>query len=98
MNNDHMELPLPRLVGSRLAARELAQDLGDVTARTVVLNARELRAASPSSADELVKVFLVEGGAARLEVLSGTSDFIKDVEEAASDHGVSDRIAVATAH
>lgn len=95
---DKKELMLPRLIGSREQVRALVQELGDLTDKTVVLNGRELRAASSSSADEFVRVVLVESSAALLEVFSGTSDFIRDVNVSAADHDVTSRLAVASAH
>jgi hypothetical protein len=86
------ELPLPRLIGSRPAVRALARELDDVRGHEVVLNARGLRSASPSSADEFVKVLLVDGGASSLRVVGAGPDFIEDVEKAASDHHVSSRL------
>ncbi len=94
---DNKELMLPRLVGSRDQARQLAEELGDLTGQVVVLNGRESRAASSSAADEFVKVILVEGGATRLELLSGTPDFVRDVELSTQDHGVAEKLAVASA-
>jgi hypothetical protein len=92
------ELMLPRLIGSRDQACQLAGELGDLRDQVVTLNGRELRAASSSSADEFVQVILVEGQAARLEVLSGTPEFIRDVETSAHDHDVAARLAVASTH
>ena len=90
------ELVLPRLVGSREQARLLVLELGDLAGQVVVLNGRELRAASASSADEFVKIIVLEGGAAALEVLSGTPDFIRDITSSADDRAVTSRVAVAT--
>ena len=83
--------------GAAGAVVAVGADVTDVFDQVVVLNGRELRAASSSSADEFVKVILVEGGATRLELLSGTPDFVRDVELSTQDHGVAEKLAVASA-
>lgn len=85
-------LALPRLVGARSAVRALLAELGAIAGEDVVLNARDLRSASPSSADEFVKAILVEGGSRSLKVVGSGSDFIRDLEASAVLRGVSDRL------
>ena len=85
---DLNEVILPRLIGSRQAARRLLVAEAPLAGQTVVLNARELRSASPSAADEFVRVSLVEGDAQALEVVGGTPDFNRDLEASAQAHGV----------
>lgn len=86
------ELKLPRLIGGRSSVRQLAAELGPVQGDVVVLNGRDLRSASPSSADEFVRALLLEGGATRLEVTGSGSDFIEDLEASARAHGLSARL------
>lgn len=87
-----IEVNLPRFVSSRDAARNLLTAAGDLTGETVVLNARNLRSASPSSVDELVLQVLVISCAEHLEVVSATSGFVQDVDEAAEEHDVKSRV------
>jgi hypothetical protein len=90
---DSREVHLPRFVSSREAARDLLDSLGDFTGLVVVVNARNLRSASPSSVDELVRYALVDRGALRLELVSADDpDFNKDIEESAEVHGVQARV------
>jgi hypothetical protein len=85
-------LALPRLIGARATVRALLEELGQIEGRDVVLNARDLRSASPSSADEFVKAILVEGGSRSLRVVGAGADFVHDLEQSASVHNVSDRL------
>lgn len=93
MENDRsgptLTLHLPRLVGGRATVRALLDELGQLGGRAVVLNARDLRSASPSSADEFVKAILLEGHASSLEVVGSGADFIYDLEESARLRNVS---------
>lgn len=87
-----LELQLPRLVGSRETVRALLADLGPLHGHPVVLNARQLRSAAPSAADEFVKCALVDGGALAMEVVGAGPEFTQDLETAAADHNVSTRL------
>jgi hypothetical protein len=88
------EIRLPRLVGSRLAAKEMVTNLHDeVRGERVVLNCRDLRSGSPSFADEIVKRVLVEGEAAELVVLGAADDFLAYVNRSAEARSVGDRVS-----
>jgi hypothetical protein len=54
----------------------------------LVLNCRELLAASPSFADEVVKLVLVEGRASELVVLGASDEFASYIKESAEARGV----------
>lgn len=96
--SDSTELVLPRFVGSREAARELLNRLGDVRGNVVILNLRSLRSASPSAVDEFVKHSLLVMGAGLLEVIAADDDFAQDLNEAIADHDVADRVRQASLH
>lgn len=87
-----VELVLPRLVGSRDSARALLAELGTYEGKVVVLNARNLRSASPSAADEFVKEVLTRRHARALEFVSAGPEFVRDLEAAARAHHVTDRV------
>ena len=82
---------LPRLIGSREAVRELLAGT-PLAGKVVVLNARELRSASPSAADEFVKFALVEGRAETLEVIAAAPHFCRDLEASSRARGVEARL------
>lgn len=92
------EVTLPRLIGSRETVRALLLHEAPLVDAVVLLNARELRSASASAADEFVIVALVEGSAAALEIVGATPEFAKDVETSARDYGVADKIKELSAH
>ncbi len=52
--SDPVVLVLPRLAGSRAAARGLVKALGTIAGRDLVVDTRELRTASPTFVEELV--------------------------------------------
>lgn len=88
-----IEIDLPRLVGSRSAASALVAAYGScIKGERVVVNCRDLRSATPSFVDELVKRVLVEGEAAELVVLGGDEDFLRYVHDSAQAHDVDERV------
>lgn len=89
-------LVMPRMSGSRLSARNLAEQLPIETlnAGTVVLDASPMDAASQSYADELVLRILASGRAAKFEVHGATTRFARHLTTSAEVRGVSDRINV----
>lgn len=72
-------LTLPRLVGSRKAARKIVDDAGEFAGRSVVLDCRNLKSAPPSFADEIVIAVLVDGRASSLELLGASHEFVEYV-------------------
>ncbi len=89
---------LPRLVGSREAARRLVSAAGTgLRGQRVVVNSRELRSATTSFVNELVKVVLRDNGAAQMVVLAGSPDFLSQVHGAAAAQGVEDLVTDAPA-
>ncbi|KQX74488.1 hypothetical protein [Aeromicrobium sp. Root472D3] len=83
------ELTLPRLAGSRSAARSLVRQAdGPLEGGIVIVDCRELRSAPPSFADELVKAILVEGCAASLTLRDASEEFIRYVRESAASRKV----------
>jgi len=65
--------------------------------RALRLNCQELRFATPSFFDEIVKQVLVERNAARLEIVAASSRGQELVERAARNRGVENRIAFLSA-
>lgn len=85
---------MPQLSGGRERARKLAEPLvGKMRGQTVRLDCRQLVAGTASFADEIVRSVLVDGKAARLVVEFASGDFASYLQDAARDHGVSERIA-----
>jgi hypothetical protein len=89
-------LPLPPLVGTRHRAQALAAKIpDDLTGATVIVDGRNLLAATESFADELVRILVVERHAAMMTVRNITdADFAGWVLERAKTHGVADRVHV----
>ena len=82
---------LPALLGTRLQAREA---LGDVPRAGIVLDASLVRAASPSFADEVVRLGLQEQTNAEITVLSTPPFMAERLRRAAILRGVSDRLVL----
>lgn len=89
------QVTLPRLVGSRESAADLLKFLSpDTRDERVVINCRELLAASPSFADEIVKLVLVEGRASELVVVGADEEFVNYIVDSAKAHGVATQVAI----
>jgi hypothetical protein len=89
------QVTLPRLVGSRESADQLLESLSpQARHERVVLNCRELLAASPSFADEIVKLVLVEGRASELVVLGADDEFVSYIRQSAEAHHVTSQVAI----
>lgn len=89
------QVTLPRLVGSRESANELLESLPPNTRdERLVLNCRELLAASPSFADEIVKLALVEGRVSELVVLGASEEFASYILQAAEARDVGTQVAI----
>ena len=87
-------IDLPRLVASRESARQLVKAApGPLRNERVIVNSRELRSATSSFVDELVKAVLREGAASELVVLGGSAEFLEQIHVAGSILGVEGRIS-----
>lgn len=74
------EVTLPRLVGSRNAARTLLSSLeSSLVDASVVLDCRRLRSAPPSFADELVKILFDEHKLSALVLKDASEEFVRYV-------------------
>lgn len=86
-------IDLPRLVGSRESANSLVARTGaQLKGERVVVNCRELRSATGSFVDQLVKVVFEEHQAAEMVVLAASPEFLEQVHRAATAHGVDELI------
>jgi len=86
-------LEMPRLTGSRLSARQLAEQLPATTmGDCVVLDARQMEAASQSFADELVVQVFVNRAASTFEVIEPTQRFARHLLVSAQNLGYADRL------
>ena len=66
-----MEIRLPRLLGSRLSARNLLSEQRFVgSSQVIMIDSRDVVSAAPSFVDELVKVFLDESDVSRIDLLA----------------------------
>jgi hypothetical protein len=90
-----LPVEMPQLSGGRKRAQALIRPLaGRMHGQTVVLDCRQLIAGTPSFADEIVKLVLVDGGAALLNVQQVDADFGQDLLTAAQDHGVASHLRI----
>lgn len=88
-------LESPMLTGLRSQARELvdaAEIPADLSESDVVLDGHRTLAATPSFADEIVKILLVERHARSLTVRVAGREFTQWLENAANVHQVKDRL------
>jgi len=83
------EMTLPRLVGSRKAARKIVESAdGPFAGSIVVLNCRELRSAPQSFADEIVVATLIDGHAVSLTLKDASAEFEGYIRDAAARRGL----------
>lgn len=88
-------LRIPQNAGSREEARALLAQLPASLADEVIkLDAGELRFATPSFFDEIVKVVLVERQGARLGLVEASARARQHIERAGANRGVAGRIRV----
>jgi hypothetical protein len=82
------DLSLPLLVAGRDFADDLADRLGDVTDRSVVVDATRLMSGTSSFAAQLVRRVLVDGAARELIVVGAPEEFNGYLQDEAthSDH------------
>jgi hypothetical protein len=83
------DLTLPLLVAGRDFAGEMADRLGDVTDRSIVVDATGLSSGTSSFAAELVTRVLADGKAAELIIVGAPVQFVEYAQEAAQAAGVS---------
>ncbi|HZZ96598.1 MAG TPA: hypothetical protein VFE19_06280 [Jatrophihabitantaceae bacterium] len=82
------DLTLPLFVAGREFAGDMADRLGTVTDRSIVVDATGLASGTSSFAAELVHRILVEGKAAELILVGAPAQFVEYAREAAQDDGV----------
>lgn len=87
------QVVLPRLAGSRSAARKLVESAdAPLEGSIVILDCRQLRSAPPSFADEIVKATLEDGGAVSLTLKDASEDFIRYIRESAARRKIADNL------
>lgn len=91
------DLTLPLFVAGRDFADEMADRLGDVTGRSIVVDATVLSSGTSSFAAQLVERLLVDGKAADLTIVGSPEEFAGYAREAAEHAGVSAEL-VTTRH
>jgi hypothetical protein len=90
-----LPVEMPQLSGGRKRAQALVRPLlGRMQGQTVVLDCRQLLAGTPSFADEIIKLVLVDGGARLLQVEQVDDDFGQDLLTASQDHGVAAQLRI----
>jgi hypothetical protein len=90
-------LTLPQLVAGRELAAAAVRRLGTFDGDEVVVDARPLVSGTASFAGQLVRSTVLEGGAARLTLIGGPSDFVDDARAAAVQLEVTDRVSFVAA-
>jgi hypothetical protein len=83
------DLILPMFVAGRDFAAEMADRLGDMTERQVLVDATGLSSGTSSFAAELVARVLVDGKASELIVVGAPEEFARYLSEAAAAEKVS---------
>lgn len=86
---------LPMFVAGRDFADDIADRLGEVAGRTVLVDATTLRSGTSSFAAQFVRRILVEGKAAELLVVGAPQQFVDYLTEEAAHCGVSDALTTA---
>jgi uncharacterized Fe-S center protein len=82
------DLTLPLIVAGRDFADEMADQLGNVAGRSIVIDATGLSSGTSSFAAELVRRLLVDGKAADLAIVGAPVPFAEYARRAAADAGV----------
>jgi uncharacterized Fe-S center protein len=83
---------LPMFVAGRDFADDIADRLGDVAGRTVLVDGTMLRSGTSSFAAQFVRRVLVEGKAAQLLVVGAPQQFVDYLRDEAEHAGVSDAL------
>jgi hypothetical protein len=94
-----VRITLPRLVGTREAARDLLAEHRvppTLAGEQVVLLCRDLASGSTSFADELVKDLLVDRAAAELVLVGAPERFVDHIRATAARRDVGSRVHVRT--
>lgn len=86
------DLTLPLIVAGRDFAAEMADRLGDILDRSIVVDATGLSSGTSSFAAELVTRVLVDGKAAELIIVGAPDPFVEYAQEAAAAAGVTDAL------
>ena len=89
MAND-ADLHLPMYVAGRDFADDVVDQLGNLTGRSIVVDATGLASGTSSFAAQLVSRVLVEGKAGELIVVGAPDQFNEYAREAAAADGVAD--------
>lgn len=82
------DLTLPLLVAGRDFANDMADHLGSVAGRSIVVDATGLSSGTSSFAAQLVQRVLVEGKADELILVGAPAEFVEYATEAANAAGV----------
>ena len=85
-------LVLPLFVAGRDFAAQMADGLGDVAGRSIVVDATGLTSGTSSFAHELVIRLLVDGKADELVIVGAPDEFVGYARAAADDGGVGHRL------
>ncbi len=88
------DLTLPLFVAGRDFAAEMADRLGTVTDRSIVVDATGLSSGTSSFAAELVHRVLTEGKATELILVGAPTQFVEYAQEAAESDGVAGSLHV----
>lgn len=83
---------LPMFVAGRDFAGDIADRLGDVAGRTVLVDGTMLRSGTSSFASEFVRRVLVDGKAERLLVVGAPQQFDDYLHDEAAHSGVSEAL------
>lgn len=88
-------LPLPPLVGSRKRAHVLANSVGPLHGKIVIVDCRDLVAATESFADELLVQILLEQGAQEVHFINVSDlEFANWIDQHMRIHKVELRVKV----
>ena len=88
------DLSLPLFVAGRDFAAEMAEHLGTVAGRSIVVDATGLSSGTSSFAAELVQRVLVDGKASELIIVGAPAQFAEYAHEAAVDGGVANALQI----
>jgi len=88
----HADVYFPTYVAGRDFADRMADRLGDVTERDLVIDATALLSGTSSFAAQLIERLLVEGKADELVVVGAPEDFGRYLEDAAGHAGVAHKL------
>lgn len=87
-------LAIPVLSGTRLDARRIVAEMGDVQGSTVDVDAHECLASTPHFADELIRQLLIERRARHVTVHHPGTEFGAQLNSSIDEHGVRGRVTI----